>query len=298
MKRIGPQSLLFGLFAGATAFFVSASMPCTVQADSFADGSRVMSLLRVDGVRSMDAPSPATTFLSGTVLLERKNGRQSIKVAIENLPPPGSGYGVFVSSDPLASNNVSFVNILANPGADGRWTLDLNSKNGAPPQLGVADVNQLVGQFLFIADPSTNIVLRTKIQPLVPSLTAASFRRKVTMYQPFAPPSPRGKGTIRLTYNARTGATFFEVRMKKLAENNTYCSFYTYVPVDFEDEGCDGSGGIKLEKGNGFVRRDTSKGDDLPVGYLNEFYTVDDLVGLNVEVVDVFGAVHLIGPIP
>ena len=90
----------------------------------------------------------------GSVVVGRQGAKQSFVVDVHNLA--GSGYGVF-SGDTFTTNFPAFLIAALDQRnvTNGSWILKFTSKNGALPQLGVADVTNLVDKIIYIATPGT-----------------------------------------------------------------------------------------------------------------------------------------------
>ena len=235
----------------------------------------------------------------GTVLLEKHGKRQEFAVRIKNVGQPSGGLGVFLGDTPSISDGAVFVNVLAGTGAtNGNWNLIIKNNNGGPlPFLGgMLDVNELVGKFVFVADSATNVSLSALVTPLVPRPAALSYSKVVRLTTPRPAPSPRGTGLIRTRYNGATGGSLLEVRVRHLAAGNTYCCVFT--PSSSPPTTVECTGGKNNFQGQGFVRYDTSKGEDLPGGLSIGVTTIEDLAGVNIYIMDPFGTVHLQGTIP
>ena len=233
----------------------------------------------------------------GTVLVGKHGKRQEFSVQIKNVAQPADGLGVFLGDTASISDGAVFIQVLAAKGAtNGNWSLTLkNTNGGAVPFLGgVLDVNELVGKFLFIADSANNVSLRALITPLVARPASLSYSKLVRLAAPRPAPSPRATGLIRTRYNGATGGSLLEVRVRRLAAGNTYCCVFTWSSSPPMSPDC----GNNNFQGQGVVRFDTGKGDDLPGGIATGVTTIEDLAGMNIFIVDPFGMVHLQGTIP
>lgn len=256
-----------------------------------ADGSIVKAL-----VRPNEAPEP---FANGTVLVEKHGNEQSFVVTVRNIPLQQSGLAVFLG-DSLGITNSEplFVSVLSKGNAtNDQWTLNLKGDHGAPPFLGVDDVEELVGKFVFVVNESTNVLLRTMITPLQPKLSATSFHARAKLFAPDPAPSPRAVSTVSVKYDAKRGASLIEIRSRKLAAGIGYCIIYSLESPLPPGTLC-ASLGDNLIEGQAFLRHDTRKGEDLPFGLEAGVTTIADLAGIHVFVVDPFGAQHLMGTIP
>jgi hypothetical protein len=297
--RTGHSSVLL---AAITSTITAAIFVCVLLCAASArggvpgDGSIVKALVRPGSSNDVSSAGNSVVSASGTVLVEKKGNTQSFIVKAKNIPIPADGLGVFLGDSPTATNGVVFVNVLSVSGSNNTWNLVLENKDGgAPPFLGVTDVNQLVGKFVFVADIATNVSLSTMITPLVPKPSALSYQNRSNLVRSDPSPSPKASGSIRVKYRGQNGASVLKVSGRGLAAGNTYCVIYTASDTP---ESIECSGGDNLTQGRGSVEHDTGKGADLPFGIDYGVTTVADLAGLNVFVVDAFGAVHLSGTIP
>ena len=272
--------------------FILASV---ASAQGFADGSIVKAFVRPGGSNDVESTSNTVAGATGTLLVEKQGDTQRFVVQAKKIPLPAEGLAVFLGSSPAATNGAFFVNVLSGAGTNNQWNLVLEAKNGPPPFLGVDDVNELPGMFVFIVDQSTNVFLSTMITPLVPKPGKLSYHARSKLTPPNPAPSPKATGVIRVKYNGNKGASVLEIRGRNLAAGNSYCVIYTALPEP-TDLSCDG--GDNLTHGKGSVQHDTGKGEDLPFGVDYGVTTVADLAGLNVFVIDAFGAIHLTGTIP
>jgi len=258
--------------------------------------SIVKALVRPGSTNEVASSSNVVALASGTVKVEEKGGTQRFIVEASNVPVADKGLGVFIGNNIDATNGAVFVNALAVKGEKSTWSVELENSNGGPPPfLGVDNLDELVGKYVFVADTTTNVVLLTRITPLVPKLSATSYRTKVKLNNANPAPSPKAKGLIRVKYDGKTGASLLEVTSRNLAAGNAYCVVYTSAD---NPSGVDCTGGDSLVDGRGTIKRDTGKGTDLPFGIEDDVTTVKDLAGLNVFIIDAFGAVHQFGQIP
>jgi hypothetical protein len=297
--RTGHISVILAAITSAitAAVFVSVLL-CAASARGGVpgDGSIVKALVSPGGSNDVGSASNSVAAASGTVLVEKKGSTQRFVVKAKNIPIPADGLGLFLGNSPVVTNGAVFVNVLSVTGSNNTWNLDLENKAGGPPPfLGVSDVNELAGQFVFLADIATNVFLETMITPLVPKPAALSYANRANLLCPVPAPSTKATGYIRVKYNGRNGASILKISGHGFAAGNSYCVIYTAADTP---ESTDCSGGDNLTNGRGSVEHNTGKGDDLPFGVDYGVTTVADLAGLNVFVVDAFGLVHLSGVIP
>jgi len=126
------------------------------------------------------------------------------------------------------------VNVLDGSGTNGIWRLDLKTNIGAPAQLGVDDVTNLVGSVVMISDATTNVYLETVIpRQFVPSPAALSYtRRPCSFFRSHPAPTPRsGAGQI----DGARGTSQLQVRTRHLSAGNAYCIFL--LPPSFSSSG-------------------------------------------------------------
>ena len=307
-------------FAGVAVAAAISILPCEVRAENKISVSTFRATAE-------SGSSDAVAGACGTVVLGRHDAKQSFEVGVHNLA--GSGYGVF-RGDTFSTNFPVFL-IAAmdqNDPTNNSWSLKFTSISGAPPQLGVADVTNLVGKIIYIAtlgatnitgvgtnlvgcttnivggvtnlvgcttnivDAVTNIivgaVLWAPVPPLVANPGKESFNKKAVLVSPPGGPSPRSRGKIETRYSGTRGQSVLEIRAMLLPRGHPYA-------VWMEDGlSYTNIGSLTLSGGSGRFIRDTRKGLPLPL----EVPFVDDLSGRNILIRDEFGEVHLVGPIP
>ena len=197
---------------------------------------------------------------------------------------------------------------------NGSWKLKFTSKNGAPPQLGVADVTNLVDKIIYVATlGTTNIVggvtnlvgcttniigavtnifvgavLWAPVPPLVANPSKESFKRRELLELPVLAPSPRSHGLIKVQYVGGRGQSVLDMRAMALPRGQTYTvwmedgSSYTNI------------GPLALSGANGRFIRDTGKGQPLPL----QAQQIGGLSGRGVLITNGLGEIVLEGVIP
>lgn len=259
-------------------------------------GGKVTGLTSIIALQRPEA-SPSETA-SGTIRLRKTATTQEFFVDVRKIPAtadtPVGGLGVYFSALPFGTNNFYFVKVL-DGSTNGHWQLNLTTSSGAPSQLAVADVTDLVGRVVRIADTATNIYLETIIPPFTASPAAMSYKIRVNLDRPTNAPSPSATGQLTVKLDGVRGTSSIDLRTKKLAVGNNYIMWVhgTNPPPPV------------FPTTSNVVRQtvrfvgDTSKGQQLLDGTLsNQVVRVDQLSGATVEVIDAFGASHLQGIIP
>ena len=251
--------------------------------------------------REVDTASPGP---AGTALLKKQGTKQIFSVAVHDLA--GTSYGVFVGPSNDTNTPVFLISAMDGQPATGNWVLNYRAVGGAPPQLGVADLDDLAGSYLFIATPGqTNIsngvtnlfvdaVLFTQITPLTTKASATRYNLKSALTPPpVAPPNPRTKGFVKTTYAGTIGRSVLNIFATRLSGGGAYTIFVQDSPSSQTLTNI-GSLVLSPETHTGTFRRDTRKGETLPF----ESPTVQDLSGRAIEIRDAFGVTHLQGVIP
>jgi hypothetical protein len=246
-------------------------------------------------------PSSLVTNALGSVTVKRGITNQEFDVVVQNIVPsspdtPVGGLGVFVG-DSVGSSNVYFVNVMTGPGTNGTWKLDLKSGPGAPPQLGLSDVTNLVGRFVVIADAATNVYLETIVPRLVLLPASLSYTHRADLVRPGDAPSPNAKGQIIVKLNGKRGTSVLEVKARRLDVGDGYCAYvlpFIGAAVELCVPMTNSVDGAALWLG------DTSQGQQLYNGAIevDHVVRVDQLSGKVIEIQDAFGATHLEGTIP
>lgn len=247
--------------------------------------AQVKATARMMFQREVDTPSPGPT---GTVTLSKRNGKQTFRVDVRNLA--GESFGLFYGNSLDSNALVRLIATMDRGASNANWSLAYEAVGGAPPQLPVADLDDLSSTFLFIAQPSdaSNVVDSVLFAP-VPSLLSpiTSFNTKTPLLLPPIPPSLTSKGFVRSQFVSAQGRSVFEVRTKGLPGGNQYSVWIADAPgsTNFTDIGTLTSG---------VFRRDTKKGETLPLSA----DTVTNLTGHTILIRDAFGDLHLFGQIP
>jgi hypothetical protein len=216
----------------------------------------------------------------------------------------------------------------------GNWSRKLTGTNGAPPELQLLTVTNLselsdVSSFDIGNPGSTNIVGGTNsidlvctvtngisvctfttnivggvtniylnafvwapIPPLVSNPAVFNFRVKGNLGRPPVAPSPHATGSMLMTYNGNEGRSLLDIRANNLVKGQSYQLWVS-------DNGTNVGAGLfeflnSPGGANAKFRRDTSKGDPLPI----QVASVADLTNRVFQVQDGFGVVHLQFPPP
>ncbi len=179
--------------------------------------------------------------------------------------------------------------------SQGRWELNLEHHGAAPPQLGVADLADLAGRQLEVRGGSGSVYLWAVLPAISSSPSAGSVNQKAALATPaVAPPSPAAKGTVVVKHKASQGNSCFDLKVQKgLVPNPDYVVWIEDAPASGTFTA---AGPLQMSASGtkGRLRRDTKKGEALPLGV----GSVLDLSGRAVEVRDGASAVHLVGTIP
>jgi hypothetical protein len=263
-------------------------------------------------VSTFQATVPATSpGPHGTAVLEEKGSNQIFSVTINNLSGVSNGtagsFGVFVGGANTNNAPVSLIGPLNLQGTNYTWTLKYQAKGKPPAQLGVSNMTDLVGQFLFIANPGytnivhgvTNIVYSDVLFAQIPAFTtranAPHYHRKSLLSVPdVAPPNPSEKGYVKTVLDGVHGRSVFDLRATHLSGGGTYSIFIEDPPSSAIMTNI---GFLMLSTNNvhsGSYNIDTRQGETLPL----ESPTVTNLTGRVIEIRDAFDEIHLEGIIP
>jgi hypothetical protein len=256
-------------------------------------------LIRTDGTSV--GQSQGAKLPKGTVKLAIKGGTQSFTIDADNLAGPyAKGLFVFIGDAPQITNaTLLYVDVLSRTGTNNHWHLALESFSGAPAQLGVTNLTDLVGLMVFVASETNKAILRANVTDLVPNPAQLSYRRRVPLLLPGMPLSQKAKGSILVSYNGRTGGSVCDVIARGLNVNNRYLENNSVSNCVAE--------GFLAVKGQAHWKSDTARGDEL-------FYvqtangvvpgsdiwltTIMDYIGAPIVIQDCLGGVHLTGEIP
>jgi hypothetical protein len=263
-------------------------------------------------VSTFQASAPATSpGPCGTAVLEEKGSNQIFSVTINNLSGVQNGtagsFGVFVGSANTTSSPIFLIGPLSLQGTNYTWTLKFEAMGAAPAQLGVSNMTDLVGQFLFIANPGyTNVVngvtneivysvLFTRIPAFTTKADAPRYHRKSLLTVPFvAPPNPAEEGWVKTIFNGVQGRSVFELSAFHLSGGGTYSIFIEDPP---SSSIMTNIGLLVISTNNvhtGSYNIDTRHGETLPL----EAPTVRDLSDRAIQIRDAFDEIHLEGTIP
>jgi hypothetical protein len=262
--------------------------------------SRTLPLVRTDG--TFVGTSQGARLPKGTVTLAIKGATQSFTIDAYNLAGPyDKGLVVFLGDSPQITNAALwYVDMLSRTGTNNHWRLVLESASGAPPQLGVTNLTDLVGLTVFVATETNQAILRAIVTDLVPNPSLLSYRRRVPLILPNQPLSQKAKGSILVSYNGRTGASIVDITARNLNANNRYIENGTLSNCV--------ANGILAVGGKAHWKSDTGRGDELfshdlgtnGVEYASDLgvTTVLDEIGDGIIIRDCFGGLHLQGTIP
>lgn len=248
----------------------------------------------------------------GTAILEEKGSEQIFSVTVSDLGGVSNGtsgsFGVFVS----AAHNSNTLAYLIGPmnllGTNNTWVLKYDAVGAAPAQLSdtnrlaqlaVTNLEDLVGRFLYIANPSetsnfVNAVLFTQIPEFTTKPKAPHFNRKSKLTTIPVPPNPHEKGWVKTAYSGSQGRSFFDLAAYHLSGGGTYTIYIESPPASSNMVVLDD---LLISSNNlhtGSYSIDTSKGETMPFSSP----TVRDLSGRMIQIKDAFGNVHLQGTIP
>ncbi len=219
---------------------------------------------------------------SGRVEMRLRGLDQAFSVEVRRLAAaPGSPYSAFLEEAEGSGTFLSIGELEAPSPASQRLLLSLSAEGVPPAQLGVALLSSLEGRRLEIRDSSGTTYLRARL----PSLLGSGDLRRTGFLAP--PSAPMGaSGSLRLRRKGSKGTERFDLRAKGLPPGPDYAVWIAEP----------GAGGSFSEAGNlakGKLRRDTGRGDPLPLGVDR----LEDLAGRAIEIRD--GAtVVLAGTIP
>ncbi|HVM62841.1 MAG TPA: hypothetical protein VMV72_18415 [Verrucomicrobiae bacterium] len=257
----------------------------------------------------------------GSVVMTRNGAIQDFLVVANNLAQGPNAfnfaYGVFINDFP-GSTNFSLIGVmdLVRPGKKTTtWRLEYIGTNAAPPELGVADLGDLVGLELRIIGSPLNpsnanlVFLHAILPPVLPDPAVNSGVKRVAMSIPPAglgsPPSPYAQGTLTVKYDAVRGRTVISIKATKLTHGTGYAVFLEDAPgagVYQEIEEMNEPIKFPNTLSSGFLTLDTQKGN--PIDFFA--HTPNDLAGRNIVVVDPFfdafaptnSSIHLIATMP
>jgi hypothetical protein len=163
------------------------------------------------------APAPGAF---GKVELSKVGDEQEFKVSGEKLPtatPPGP-FEVWLE-DALASNTFFKVDVMTlTSESKGRWELKLEKKGGAPPALGVADVNDIAGRVVQVRDTGGVNVYLTGFVSASNAGNCSPFtpakKGKMDLTRPDPAPDADAQGEVELDRKGKEQG--FEVNAKNL----------------------------------------------------------------------------------
>ncbi|HTS19056.1 MAG TPA: hypothetical protein VMP11_15890 [Verrucomicrobiae bacterium] len=258
--------------------------------------------------RELDTPSPGP---SGIAVLTEKGSSQIFSVTINNLTGVANGgsgsFGVFLSDANTTNIPVFLIGPMSLKGTNATWVLTYEGVGAAPAQVGVADLVDLSGMYLIIANPGTNVVvdgvtneivnavLYTRIPAFTTKGAAPHYNRKSPLITPaVSPPNPAEKGWVKTIYTGSQGRSVFDISAFHLSGGGSY-SILIEDPPSSSTMTNIGSLVIGTNSvSTGTFTRDTRKGETLPL----EMPTVSGLSGRAIEIRDAFNEIHLEGTIP
>jgi hypothetical protein len=253
-------------------------------------------------------------------VLEEKGSNQIFSVTINNLSGVSNGtsgsFGVFVTSANTTSSPIYSDRPLEPPRNQLHVDLKYEAVGTAPAQLSdtnrlgqlaVTNLEDLVGQYLLIANPGyTNVVngvtneivyavLFTRIPAFTTKADAPHYHRKSPLIVPDVdPPNPHEKGWVKTIYNGSQGRSVFELSAFHLSGGGTYSIFIEDPPSSSIMTNI-GLLMISTNSGHtGTYNIDTRQGETLPW----KFPTVRDLSDRAIQIRDAFDEIHLEGIIP
>lgn len=247
----------------------------------------------------------------GTAVLEKKGPDQVFSVTVSDLSSVSNGtsgsFGVFVSAANDTNTPIFLIGPMSLQGAGNTWALKYEATGAPPAQLGVTNMEELVGQYLLIGNPGyTNVVngvtneiiyavLFTKIPPFTTKAKAPHFNRKSRLTVPsVAPPNPHEKGYVKTIYTGSQGRSVFDLTAMHLSGGGTYSVFIEDPP---SSSIMTNIGALLISTNaprTGTFKVDTRVGETLPFSAP----TVRDLSGRTIQIKDAFNEIHLEGTIP
>lgn len=256
----------------------------------------------IDFQRSIDTPGFGPT---ATALLKKHGTKQIFSVTAQNLG--GGSFGVFFGAANDTNTPVFLVAAMDRQGTNDTRVLKYSADGAAPPQLGFADVEDMVGLYLFIASPGrtnispsgvtnyiVNAVLFAQIPPLTTKADATRFKLKSPLAPPaFAPPNPLTKGYVKSSFIGTQGRSVLNIFASHLSGGGSYTIMVEDPPASMNMTNI-GNLVLSPDTRNGTFSRDTRKGETLPL----QANTVQDLSGRAIEIRDAFDETHLEGVIP
>jgi hypothetical protein len=247
----------------------------------------------------------------GLAVLEKKGSDQIFSVMVSDLTGVSNGssgsFGVFVSAANNTNSPISLIGPMGLEGSNNTWVLRYEATGAPPAQLGVSNMDELVGQYLIIANPGftnvvngvTNEVVEAILFARMPAFTtragALHFNRKSPLTVPsVAPPNPHEKGYVRTIFTASQGRSVFDLTAIHLSGGGTYSVFIEDPPSSSMMTNI-GLLMISTNGGqNGTFNADTRVGETLPL----QVPAVGDLSGRTIQIRDAFDEIHLQGTIP
>jgi hypothetical protein len=248
----------------------------------------------------------------GTAVLEENGSNQIFSVTINNLGGvsngPSGSFGVFISAAHNSNTLAYLIGPLNLQGTNDTWILKYEAVGAAPAQLSdtnqlaqlaVANLEDLAGMYLYVANPSTtsnfvNAVLFTRIPEFTTKAGAPHHNRKSLLTTPSVPPNPHEKGWVKTIFTGSQGRSFFDLAAYHLSGGGTYTIYIENPPAS---SNMDSIGSLVISTNNihtGTFSSDTRKGETMPFSSP----TALGLSGRMIQIRDSFGEIHLEGTIP
>ncbi len=207
----------------------------------------------------------------GSITIKTKGSSVTVKFSVAELadevPAP---LAIFLEDSPGGGSysQVAEIGTLAN----GAGKLTLSSTDGPPEDLGVTDVEDLVGRGVQVRDANDTVLLDATIPELV---KFQGTKLSATLAPPPGSPVPAASATLKGTVSSKKGSEKFKVKAKKLTPGVTLALFVEDAP----DSGVFEAAG---ELSGSLYERNTADGDRLPL----EVPAHEHLVGRKLEVRD------------
>jgi hypothetical protein len=242
--------------------------------------------------RPEDAPDPDAF---GKVCLQKKKGVQEFECEAGKLPAGQSGlFRVFVESAAGSGDFVEVGGMTPKGAAKGSWRLSLQAKGAAPSSLGVLSLSTLQGREVQVRIATGFVFLHGKCPMLGSSPGILTKCKKSSLTNSASALSPKAVGSLRVKLNAAKGCSSLDVRVKGLSHGHEYSVWIETAPGSglFANAGLVEFKSVKSKQGA--YRRDSKKGDPLPLGVTS----ISQLSGRRIEVREGVSSVQLGGVIP
>lgn len=288
--------------------------------------------------REIDTPGSGPF---GTAVLEESGDDQIFSVTINDLTGVANGgtgnFGVYTSTANNTSTPVFLIEPLNLLGTNNTWVLKYKSVGAAPPQLDVADLQDLSGLYLIIGNPGTtnitggvtnivgcvtnafddvtnvvgcvtnivggvtnyfvNTVLFTQIPEFTTKAGAPHFNRKAPLTTLSVPPNPIEKGYVKSIYTGSAGHSVFDILADHLEGGQSYSILIEFHIPSPASTIMSNIGPLVISTNSIHTGTYTR---DTRRGETLPFNspTVRDLSGRAIQIQDSFGEIHLEGTIP